>query len=161
MSKLPSLTEKQLANAEMVKLANEKASMAQKRRDKRDASKDKWALPLPSISSRREESPKRDNPPPSKKSCRNNMPSASNELSITDFVPTQGIMPSNAISRNKSLKKSSDATDPFEVKGSVASLLKSVRAMKVGGKRTKKVRKTHKKTPKAKSRKNRRHSAKK
>ena len=78
--------------------------------------------------------------------------------SNTGRLPTQAMKPKD---KSHSQNKSSDATDPFEVKGSVASLLKSVREMKLGGKRTKKLRKTHKKTRKAKSHKNRRHSAKK
>lgn len=146
------------------------------RHTKKDASETKqetWASPrLPTIDQpHRPTSPK---PTPifgkrkhyedvPKKSPKNSEP----ELFI-NLDAIRGRLPSQVLANNKhhSQKKSSDATDPFGVKGSVADVLKSVRELKIeeirlGGKRTKKLRKNHKKTRKAKSHKNRRYSAKK
>jgi hypothetical protein len=168
MPKLPPipLTDKQLANQALTEAAKKQASETKKQREL-DTSEEKWAsksVKLPSIAPHPPKSPKSNSL--SRKRPYND---SSEELPIPtiafleDYYPKTGKLPSQAMSKDKhhSQKKSSDATDPFEVQGSVASLLKSVRSLKLGGKRTKKARKNHKKTRKATSRKNRRHSAKK
>ena len=141
--------------------AQEKAAAAKQSREKTNHHHEEiktWALP--SI-----------NPPKSPKSTslfkkmRHNEPENSSTPSVflEDLYSNTGKLPTQATTNYKhhSQKKSSDTIDPFDAKGSVASLLRSVRDMKLGGKRTKKLRKNHKKTRKAKSHKNRRHSAKK
>ena len=134
------------------------------RHTKKDASETeekKWAYQrLPTIDQQqhRHKSPKptgisskrRRNENDSNKSHNN-----SEDLFTMEITPIAGISPYKAINKH-SQKKSSNTVDIFDAKGSVAGLLKSVRELTIGGKRTKKARKNHKKT-----RKNRRHSVKK
>ena len=141
-------------------------SIRHTKKDKSEPKPEKWASKrLPPIDQpHRPTSPK---PPPifgkrrhyedvPKKSPRNR------ELFIT-LDPIRGMLPSQVLANKNhhSPKKSSSPIVPFYPQGSVADVLKSVRELRLGGKRTKKLRKNHKKTRKVKSHKNRRHSAKK
>ena len=170
MPKLPPipLTDKQLANQALIENAKTKASETKTQRELH-TSQERWAaksVKLPSITPHPPKSPKSNSLSRKRQRNENDSSKKSPTPSIAvleELYPKTEMLPSQVMLKDKShsQKKSSNATDPFEeVQGSVASLLKSVRNLKLGGKRTKKVRKNHK-TRKSKSHKNRRHSAKK
>ncbi len=140
MSKLPSISDskktKSMDMDELNKQAKEKASLAQIKRKEIYANADKWA-------------DTRSIEPDRKKSVdanRSPRPSHQKHSTKVDIENLDGHYSLPLISNHSSTKSKKTTTiDPFEeVQGSVASLLKSVRNMKLGGKRTKKYAKTTK-----------------
>jgi hypothetical protein len=174
MSKLPSISDsKKTKSMDMDKLneyAKEKASLAKKKREdaratalerlQQEQEQEKSRASAPKWADARSMEPDRKKSVDSKRSPRPSHQKHSTKVDIENLEDDYSLP---LISKHPSTKsKKSTTIDPFEeVQGSVASLLKSVRSLKLGGKRTKKARKNHKKTRKATSHKNRRHSAKK
>jgi hypothetical protein len=171
MLKLPSISDsKKTKPMDMDKLneyAKEKASLAKKKREDARATalerlqqeQEKSRASAPKWADARSMEPYRKKPVDANRSTN---PSHKEDFTNVDIEDLEENYSLPRIPKHSSTKsKKSTTIDPFEeVQGSVASLLKSVRN-KLGGKRTKKARKNHKRTRKATSHKNRRHSAKK
>ena len=114
MPKLPPipLTDKQLANQALTEAAKKQASETKKLRELNTA-EEKWAShKLPQLKS------------PNSLSKKMRLDETINSSIFVKNLDTEiGKLPSQVMSKDKShsQNKSSDATDPFEVKGSVAS----------------------------------------